>query len=362
MINCIYIHIPFCQKKCKYCSFCSFELIKEKNSYLNSLIKEIEYFYDNEKTKTIYLGGGTPSLLTCNETERILSLFNTDNKTEITIEVNPNTVDFEKLKQYKSLGINRISVGVQNFDDEILKTIGRNHSKKEIYDCIENIKKANIKNFSIDLMYGLPNQNLKQWEKTLLDAIALNPEHISLYGLKIEKGTYFYKFTPENLPSLDEQAKMYELAQDILKDYYIHYEFSSFAKNEKYTSKHNCAYWKRENYFGFGLSASGFIDDKRYTNTTNLKKYIQNPIKKEYSSLTKQQAIEEEIFLGLRLKEGIDFQHIGNKYGINVYKKYENIFKKFANEGFMEPTKNGIKLTRTGILVSNEILCEFIEV
>lgn len=362
MTNCIYLHIPFCEKKCNYCSFCSFNLLSKKEEYINSLIKEIDFYYDNSKLKTLYFGGGTPSLLEIKDFEKILSLFNFDNKTEITLEVNPNTVDLNKLKSLKTLGINRISVGVQNFDDEILKIIGRNHTKKEVYQCIENINKAGFENYSIDLMYGLPNQDTNQWEKTLKEALELNSKHISLYGLKIEQGTYFYKFPPKNLPDLDMQAKMYEIAIEKLGEKFLHYEFSSFAKNKNYISKHNSIYWKRKNYWGFGLSASGFLDNKRYTNTTNFKNYIKNPTEKIYQTLTKQEEIEEEIFLGLRLRDGINFDLINKKYNIDIFKKYKKIFDKFCQNNFMEYTTNGIKLTKQGILLSNEILCEFIEV
>mgnify|MGYP004719455303 CR=1 FL=1 len=337
-------------------------MLSKKEDYINALIKEINFYYDNTLLKTLYFGGGTPSLLEIKDFEKILSLFNFDKETEITIELNPNTSDLNKLKELKNLGINRLSIGVQNFDDEILKIIGRNHTKKEIYKCIENINKAGFENFSIDLMYGLPNQNIKQWETTLNEAIDLNPKHISLYGLKIEKGTYFYTHEPKNLPDLDTQAKMYEIAIEKLHKKFLHYEFSSFAKNKNYISKHNSSYWKRKNYWGFGLSASGFIDNKRYTNTFNFKNYTKNPIEKNYQILTKQEQIEEEIFLGLRLNDGLDFDLINKKYNIDIFKKYQYLFDKFSKNGFMTLTHNGIKLTKQGILLSNEILCEFIEI
>ncbi len=362
MINCIYIHIPFCEKKCNYCCFCSFNLLSKKEDYINSLLKEIKFYYDKTPLKTLYFGGGTPFLLEVKDFEKILSEFNFNKETEITVELNPNASDFNKLKELKNLGINRLSVGIQNFNDKILKIIGRNHTKNEIYNCIKNINRAGFENFSVDLMYGLPNQDIKQWIETLDEAKKLEPGHISLYGLKIEKGTFFYKYPPKNLPNLDTQAKMYEIAIEKLSEEFLHYEFSSFAKNKNYISKHNSSYWKRVSYWGFGLSASGFIDNKRYTNTFNFKDYIKNPTQKTYQTLTKQEQIEEEIFLGLRLNSGIDFDFINKKYNIDVFKKYECLFNKFSKNGFMEYTNNGIKLTKEGILVSNEILCEFIEI
>ena len=362
MINCVYIHIPFCEKKCNYCSFCSFNLLKAKKEYIKSLIKEVKFLYKNEKLKTLYFGGGTPSLLEEKELEEILNCFNFDSNTEITLELNPHNISLEKIKNFKSLGINRLSIGVQNFNDDILKTIGRTHSKKEIYNTINFIQKAEIENFSIDLMYGLPNQTIKSWEETLKEAIKINPKHISLYGLKIEKGTYFYKYPPKNLPSLDIQAQMYELAIKELGKDFIHYEFSNFAKDEKYFSKHNSCYWNCENYYGFGLSASGYIENKRYTNTFNFKDYINSPTEKEYQELTQQEQIEEEIFLGLRLLKGINFEKINNKFNIDIYSIYKKEFDKYLNLNLFEKTENGVKLTQKGILISNEILCDFIKV
>ncbi len=362
MINCVYIHIPFCEKKCKYCSFCSFSLLKAKNEYIKALNKEIKFFYKNNPLKTIYLGGGTPSLLEISDIEKILKNFNFNSKTEVTIEINPHNISYEKLKAYKELGINRVSIGIQSFDDEILNLIGRTHTTLEALKVIKNIKKAGFDNFSIDLIYGLPNQNINNWINTLNKAIEINPSHISLYGLKIEKGSYFYKYPPENIADDETQAKMYEIAIDKLKEKYIHYEFSNFAKNENYFSKHNSAYWQCKNYYGFGISASGYIEDKRYTNTFNFKDYINNPLDKKYEILSKENKIEEEIFLGLRLTKGINFNNINNKYNVDIYEIYKKEFDKYLNLNLMEKTRKGVKLTQKGILLSNEILCEFIKI
>lgn len=360
MINCVYIHIPFCEKKCNYCSFCSFNLLKKKDIYLEALLREINYLYKNEPLETIYFGGGTPSLLEIDDIKRILNKFNYTNKTEITLELNPHNMTLEKLKRLKEIGINRLSVGVQSFNDEILKIIGRTHNSKEIYETLRNIELANFDNFSIDLIYGLPNQTIENWENTLDIALQTNAKHISLYGLKIEDGTYFKKFPPKNLPSQDEQALMYELAIKKLSENFIHYEFSNFAKNKFYISAHNSCYWECKNYYGFGLSASGYIKDKRYTNTFNFNKYIKNPIEKLYEKITFEEQIEEEIFLGLRLTKGIDFNHLFKKFNIDVYQKYKKEFDKYLENGLMQKTQDGIKLSQEGILLSNEILCDFI--
>lgn len=362
MINCVYIHIPFCEKKCNYCAFCSFNLIKKKNIYLNSLLQEIKFYYKKNKLKTIYFGGGTPSLLEVNDIKNILDCFLYDEETEITLELNPHNMDYSKLKDLKSIGINRLSVGVQVFDDNLLKDIGRTHTADEVFRTLENVEKVGFDNYSIDLMYGLPNQTLEKWEKTLEIALGLNAKHISLYGLKIEDGTYFAQYPPKNLPNQDMQAKMYEIAVEKLTNKFIHYEFSNFAKNEKYFSKHNCCYWNCENYYGFGLSASGYIEDKRYTNTFNFSKYVKNPIQKEFEVLSIEQKIEEEIFLGLRLIKGIDFEKINKKFKIDVYKKYQREFEKYLTLKLMKKTDKGVKLTQKGVLLSNEILCDFINV
>lgn len=362
MVNCVYIHIPFCEKKCKYCAFCSFELLSTKDEYIEALLEEINYFYKKEKLNTLYLGGGTPSLLDSKDIEKILERFNFKSNYEITLELNPNLITLNKLEELKSMGVNRFSTGVQSFDDETLKELGRTHSKKEIIKTLNLFNKVQIDNYSIDLMYGLPNQTLDKWIETLEYALNFDIKHISLYGLLIEKGTYFNKFPPKNLPDSDLQAKMYEAAIEILNKRFIHYEFSNFAKNEEYYSKHNLAYWKRKNYYGFGLSASGFIENKRYTNTYNLKKYIQNPIEKNFEILTTQQEIEEEIFLNLRTIYGLNIKEINKKYNIDIRDKYKKEFNKFIKEGFLNEKDNIIKFSKKGILLSNEVLCEFIEV
>ncbi len=358
MIKSVYLHIPFCFKKCKYCSFCSFPLLSKKEEYLNSLISEINHFYKGEDLKTIYFGGGTPSLLEACDIEKILNCFKCSSNAEVTLELNPN--DRYKINDFIKSGINRLSIGVQSFDDEILKNIGRNHCAQEIFETIDIINDLQIENYSIDLMYGMPNQTLEIWEKTLQKTMEIKPKHVSLYGLKIEKGSYFYKNVPKNLPNDDLQASMYELALEILSKKYQHYEFSNFALNEKYFSKHNLTYWNCEKYYGFGLSASGYSDFGRYTNTFNFSEYIKNPFKKEYEKLSLQSKIEEEIFLGLRVVEGIDFEKINSKYDIDIFKKYEKQFEKFVLYELMEFTQKGAKLTKKGIMLSNEILCEFL--
>lgn len=365
MIKHAYIHIPFCVKKCNYCAFCSFPLLGKKEEYLKALIEEIKYFYKGiykeERLKTLYFGGGTPSLLEAEEIKKLVDIFSFEDDFEITLEMNPYQISFEKLKAIFNSKVNRLSLGAQTFDDEILKSIGRLHSKKDFLETLKMAKDAGFENISIDLMYGLPNQTMEKWLEDLIFAMSLEIEHISLYGLKIEDGTYFKKYPPKNLPDLDTQANMYEAACKELKKEFLHYEFSSFAKSEKYFSKHNLSYWQKKNYFGFGLSASGYIENKRYTNTFDYKKYVLNPKEKNYLELTKKEDIEEEIFLNLRTSFGLDFEKINKKYDINIFKMYEDKFEKFLKTGHLKKTNKGVALTLKGILVSNLVLSEFID-
>ncbi len=358
-----YIHIPFCKSKCFYCSFISGENIKNKQPYLNALLSEIKTRYKNELLKTIYFGGGTPSLLNYQDLENILNCFNYDKTAEITLEANPETLTLRKLQEYKKTGINRISLGVQTFNDEILKLTGRNHDEKSIISAIKNIKEAGFKNISIDLIYGLPKQNIKLLEKDLIKAINLEVQHISTYGLKIENNSFFGKNPPDNLPDCDLQAEMYLFLCEFLKEYgYNHYEISNFSK-QGYNSIHNCAYWNNKNYYGFGVNASGFENNLRYKNISDFKKYISNPfLKEEEYILTQKEIIEDEIFLALRLQSGVNINEINNKYNIDFEEKYKEIIKKYNKLDLTEIFNGHYRLKEKGMLLSNEIMSEFIEI
>ena len=354
----VYIHIPFCIKKCAYCSFLSGLSPINKDVYIDKLILEIKKFYKGEILKTIYFGGGTPSILNTHEIKKVLNCFNYNQNSEITLEMNPKTCNLEKLKTLFETGINRISLGAQSFDDKILKIIGRSHNSYDILKSIENIKLAGFKNFSIDLMYGLPTQNIKIWQNTLNKAKNLALPHISLYGLKIEQGSEFYLNPPKNLPDNDIQADMYEMALETFKNYH-HYEFSNFAKNKKFVSKHNLTYWNIKPYWGFGLGASGFTNNKRYENETDFMKYIKNPCAEKNFYTTN--LLEEHIFLGFRKLEGINIRKINKKFSIDFEKKYAPQLNKFISSGCIQKTLQGYKLSKKGILLSNSVLCEFLD-
>lgn len=376
LIKSSYIHIPFCKKKCGYCSFLSYETLELKSIYVDTLLKEIKKSYDNTPQKTLYIGGGTPSLLGLGDFEEIFACFNLDSDAEITVEINPCEIRREYLEGLRSLGVNRLSIGVQSFDDEILKTIGRNHNFSDIKNTLNLARQAGFENISTDLIYGLPNQDLKNWEKTLKTALDFEPAHISLYGLKIDKGCYFYKNRPRNLANEDLQADMYLSAVDILSNF-CHYEISNFAKNKAFMGRHNLNYWHLGFYNGFGAGASGFMpfttnagfqslqkgEGGRYTNVKNLEKYIMNPFEKTYEKTNTQSLLEEKIFLGFRLlgeNGGLDTQKINQKYGIDFEKKYETQLNKFMQTGHIIKKENNYKLSTEGVLLSNLILCEFI--
>lgn len=358
----IYIHIPFCKSKCKYCSFVSFPKLEQKENYLDALKKEIHQNYKNEILNTLYFGGGTPSLLTPEEFHDLIKIFNTNKNTEITAELNPENITLEYLQKLKTSGVNRLSFGCQTFNDKILKIIGRRHLSKDVISAVNQAQKAGFKNISIDFIYGLPEQKLSDFENDLLKAISLNIQHISLYGLKIDEDCYFAKNPPKNLPDEDSQADMYLKAIEILeKNNFTHYEISNFAK-QGYESKHNLNYWDNNTYYGFGTAAHGYENETRYFNSANLDEYINNPLQhKSSQKLTKQAQLEEEIFLGFRKMEGINIEKINKKFNIDFLKKYANIIDKYASYKYLSDTNTGFKLTNNGILISNTILSEFLE-
>ena len=361
MIEHAYIHIPFCIRKCNYCSFVSGYNIELKDRYLSALKQEIKEKYKGEVLKTLYIGGGTPSLLEANDIKEILSCFNYSQDCEITLEANPETVDSDKFKGYKEAGINRISLGVQTFDNNLLNLIGRKHTKEDIIHAVSIIKKTGFSNISIDLIYGLPTQTLENFSDDIENALKLNVQHISTYGLKIEENSFFFKNTPDNLPDDEMQAKMYLHLCKILKEYnYNHYEISNFEK-EGYGSKHNSAYWHNKEYYGFGLNASGYENNIRYKNTSVMEEYLKNPLAKEENEvLNEKNTMENEIFLALRLKKGINIKKLNEKYNIDFIEKYKKVIKKYENTSLTESKDGYYCLTEKGFLLSNEIMSEFL--
>lgn len=362
MIKNTYIHIPFCTKKCNYCIFTSVDKLTLKNIYIDALLNEINHYYKNELQNTIYIGGGTPSLLSINDFENIFDLLNYDKNTEITVEVNPESATKEYLKGLKSIGINRLSIGIQSFDDDILKKIGRIHTSQTAKNCINNAINVGFENISADLIYGLPAQSNENFIESLKTLIDFDIQHISLYGLKIEEGCDFFNQKPDFLPDDDTQADMYLQAIELLKQHnFKHYEISNFAK-DKFASKHNLNYWNANTYYGFGLGAHGYEKNIRYEHTKNIEDYIKNPLfRKENEKLTPQEQLEEYIFLGLRKIDGINVFDIKHKFNIDFDEKYSKIIEKYLSSKHLKKTMNGYQLTSEGVLLSNIIMADFLE-
>lgn len=352
-----YIHIPFCKSKCKYCSFVSYQGLDRKEAYLSALKNEIKSAYRGEYLKTLYFGGGTPSLLSVDEFKDITGFFRIKEDAEVTVELNPESVTFDYLNGLRKCNINRVSFGCQSFDDDILKYIGRKHTSQDIKNALNSAFEAGFENVSIDFIYGLPNQTVKGFEKDLM-AFDDRINHVSLYGLKIDKGCFFYENTPENIADEDMQADMYLKSMEILKQRgFVQYETSNFSRDNCY-SRHNINYWNNNSYYGFGVAAHGYENGTRYFNVSNLDEYI-NGASKIIHKLSEQEKLEEEIFLGLRKVKGIDICLINKKYGIDFYKKYGHIVDKYGK--YFVFTENSISFNTAGMLVSNVILSEFLE-
>lgn len=359
----VYIHIPFCKSKCYYCSFISFPRIEEKEKYLNALEKEIHANYEKENLNTLYFGGGTPSLLNIQDFEKLISYFNITEKTEIATELNPDDVNKNYASQLYNTKINRISLGCQTFNDEILKQINRRHNSKQVKDAVKNLQNAGFNNISLDFIYGLPNQTENMFYDDLKKAIDLGIKHISLYGLSIEKGCYFYSHKPLNLADDEKQADMYLGAVKLLtQSGFEHYEISNFAL-KGYYSQHNLNYWNNNEYYGFGVAAHGYKNNIRYGNKENIENYIHNPLEHlQTHTQTLQEKLEEEIFLGFRkMKEGINILDINKKYSIDFEKQYREILQKYLSLNLIKKIPQGYILTPKGALVSNTILADFLK-
>ena len=356
-----YIHIPFCRGKCFYCSFVSFNKPELLTGYIYSLLKEISENYKGEDLKTLYFGGGTPSLVSIELLNKVVGKFNFEPNAEITIEVNPDDCSCDYLKGLKDIGFNRISIGSQTFDDRILKLIGRRHDSTQITETVKNAKQAGFKNISLDLIYGLPTQTMDGLKKDLQKFLELDIQHISTYGLKIENSSIWGngKYLPKNIPDDDTQADMYVAVNEILSNAgFCRYEVSNFAK-KGYESKHNLNYWNNEEYYGFGVSAHGYIDGIRYSNYESLEKYMNSPTTREYGRfLTEKEKLEEEIFLGFRKTEGVNVSRIKEKFNVDFEGKYKTILEKYSD--YIVKTPQGYAFNLKGTMLSNEILPEFL--
>lgn len=373
----IYIHIPFCKQKCFYCDFCSFANKNEmQEKYVEAVINEIKNITHKEKytVTTIYFGGGTPSILNPKYIKNILqeieSSFKILDDAEITIEINPGTVNEEKLKKYKEYGINRLSIGLQSANDKILKKIGRIHDYKQFEETFFYARKCGFKNINVDLMIGLPTQTIEDVKQTLEKIIQKNPEHISVYSLIIEEGTIIEKLINENklqLPDEETERIMYWTVVNELKENgYNQYEISNFSK-KTHESKHNTNCWKQKQYIGLGTSAHSYLNKKRYSNTNNIEEYIkniqENNISKNitiHEKQTEESTMNEYMLLGLRMIQGININEFKQKFKTDPTIKYKKILEKLQKENLIQITKTSIKLTKQGIDFGNIVWEEFI--
>lgn len=375
----VYLHIPFCRSRCSYCDFATdvYKNAEIVESYVDALIKEISNFtpeIPNPKSQieidTVYFGGGTPSLLSAKQLEKILKSvhekFSVMPNAETTMEMNPATVSLETLREYQSLGVNRASFGAQTFDDDELKRLGRKHTAKDVRETIELLRKAKFENVSFDLIAGLPRQTIEDWKRNLNEALKLNPEHLSLYLLEIHQSTPLaeqIRSGRQPFPDENSAAEMYEiLLEEISKSDFEQYEISNFAK-KGFESKHNSKYWTLDAVYGFGCSAHSFDGfDVRYSNERDTAKYVRLIETKDSAIVQKEkiEAASEFVFLGLRLKKGIDLREYQKRFGKNLIEENQTDLNRLAGFGLIEFDENNLKLTEKGYLFSNEVFAVFV--
>lgn len=382
----LYIHIPFCKQKCSYCDFCSYANKKSFiKRYIQCVLKEIIEVGNNNKidfengkddlflVKTIYIGGGTPSLIDSKYIVQIIEdiklNFEIDEKAEITIEVNPGTVTLEKLEDYKRAGINRLSIGLQSTHEHLLKEIGRIHTYLDFLDTFRFAREAGFENINVDLMIGLPNQTLEEVKDSIEEIVSMEPEHISVYSLILEENTPLFKKVEEGLelPNEDLERKMYwAVKQTLEQNNYIHYEISNFAK-KGYESKHNLDCWNQKEYIGFGIAAHSYTNGIRYSNIENIEQYIKNYDEDKteenlvFHEKQDMEAMQKEyMLLGLRKIDGVSIQEFKIKFVANPVFLYHSELEKLVNEELLEIDGDQIKLTNKGLDLANIVWEEFI--
>ncbi len=374
----LYIHIPFCARKCSYCDFYSLPAVGEltKQEYLNALMLQLDEYKSqasNYAVDTVFIGGGTPSLLGEKQTaalfKRIYSDFNVVKSAEVTIEANPGTLDEKKLKLYKKVGINRLSLGVQSFVNDDLKVCGRIHSAADSVRAFALARKAGFDNINLDIMFGLPGQNMASLVQSLNYAFKLGAEHISFYGLKIEEGTPFFEMRNTlNLPDEDSESEMYFASRQIMiANGYHHYEISNFAKKNKYC-RHNFKYWNSDEYLGIGPSAHSYFAGKRFSFKKDIKLYIDSfkgisseSIVDEIIDIPHSARIAEYVMLRFRLSDGIDCEQFYKLFGRDFDSVYYQKLRPYINSGHVIRTKKGYAFSPEGMYVSNFILSRIID-
>ncbi len=364
----LYIHIPFCVKKCKYCDFVSFPNSEDMfGKYIDALLAEADE-YAGVAADTVFIGGGTPTVLSAKQLERLISgirkRFRLASDCEFTTEANPGTLTADKISALLSNGVNRISVGIQSFDDNELAAIGRIHSAKTAYDTVCELAKAGFKNINADIMTALPDQTWKSLGKTLETAVSLPLTHISAYSLIIEEGTPLereYSRGEIILPDEDTDREMYAETIDFLaKRGFKQYEISNFSKNG-FECRHNIKYWQCREYIGLGAAAHSYTDGKRFYNTSDLSDYIAGNCRAGGEEvLSKKDKISEFMIMGLRMTEGVSRKEFKRRFGKEIETVYGDELERFVSGGFMKKTGDNYALTRHGTDVSNSVLCMFV--
>lgn len=378
----LYIHIPFCVRKCAYCDFLSFATNKDTmEAYVDALIQEIDsyqndsLFHEEYVVSSVFVGGGTPSLL---EEEQIKGIFDAINKSfcllpgaEITIEANPGTVSESKLLCYRNCGINRISFGLQSTDNEALKLLGRIHTYEAFLESYNLARQCGFDNINVDLISAIPRQTLSQWEETIQTVLKSHPEHISAYSLIVEEGTPFAEIYGEGcpkereLPDEDTERLIYQRTEEILRQAgYTRYEISNYAKPGK-ECHHNLGYWERKEYLGLGLGAASLIKNTRFHNTEDMKTYLEHSceptaIQCELTFLTEKEQMEEFFFLGLRKMVGVSLQLFKKLYGDHNFESYQGKIEQLQKDGLLEERDSVLRLTKKGIDISNYVFARLI--
>lgn len=395
----LYVHIPFCVKKCAYCDFLSFSgNQKLQEEYTEKLIQEIQYQsfgMSDYEVVSIFVGGGTPSILKPEDMTRVFdairNCFDVNSEAEITIEANPGTVTAAGLHAYREAGINRISLGLQSADDRELQDLGRIHTYDEFLKSYQRVRMAGFNNVNVDLISAIPGQTVESWKNTLKKVTMLKPEHISAYSLIVEEGTPYYDrygghvemdnhhltekerrrlmALPE-LPDENSEREMYYLTRDFLKDQgYDRYEISNYSR-KGYECRHNIGYWTGIEYLGLGLGSSSYLNGCRFHNTSVLSEYQEaefskeesfySVLRQEFDHLTMEEKMEEYMFLGLRLMEGVSTQEFAGKFGQNIWNIYGPVLEKSEKEGVLEHRDGNYRLTNRGIDISNYVMSRFI--
>ena len=365
----LYIHIPFCLSKCGYCSFYSIKSINLIHEYITALKKESSFYrHKFSSFDTIYIGGGTPSLLTTQQFIKIFTsiykYFNIDLDAEITVEANPGDISLEYLIKLKDIGVNRLNIGVQSFNDKVLKFFGRRHSAKDALASIEAARQAGFNNLGIDLIYGVHGMSCNTWKNTLQFATSFKPEHISCYQLSLGNNTPLYKryaLEKWHLPDENAELKLFlTTAEELEKDGYMHYEVSNFTRNDKFKSRHNQKYWRHVPYLGLGASAHSFLNNKRWWNKAAVKTYLQDiaggkmPVENS-EMLSSEQLQLESLFLGLRTKNGINLESYKMRFGVDLLSVKKTMIEALIKHGLVELSNGFLRPTTRGMAIADSL-------